>query len=349
MEREKRKKETIDKQELLEILTKVKPGLSHKDIVEQASHFIFTGEEIVTYNDQICISHPFKTDFKCSVNADNLFKILSGVPGDDVEIKFDGTQLEITGKKFKAGLAVSVEETIYTLFSDIRIGFRRGWKEIPSDFMEGLFLCMFSASMDMTTRTLTGVGVLDDSMVSSDDYRLSKYKLDVGVGTDFLIPAKAIFELKGYDFKEYKVSESWIHFRTENGVVFSIRLIEGSMKEFDFEQYFEVDGAELVLPEKLASVLETVSIMAEGDFDFEKKIEIIVDGNKVICKGRKSQGWVEIEEKLEGENEAVSFFINPIFLKQILQKTNSVIIGEGRALFKSDKFEHVMLLSVGNE
>ena len=81
----------------------------------------------------------------------------------------------------------------------------------------------------------------------------------------------------------------------------------------------------------------------------EKKIEIIVDGNKVICKGQKSQGWVEIEEKLEGENEAVSFFINPIFLKQILQKTNSVIIGEGRALFKSDKFEHVMLLSVGNE
>ena len=349
MKREKRDKKKTNKEELLQILSAVKPGLSQKDIVEQSSHFIFTGEEIITYNDQICISYPFKTDFKCSVDANNLYKLLSGVPGNEVEMKFEGNQLRVVGSKFKAGLAVSIEDTIYELFSDIRVGFKRGWKVLPSDFLEGLFLCMFSASTDMTIRELTGVVIRDDIIVSSDDLRISKYKMEKGIGRNCSIPARAVFELRGYDFTEYKVGDSWIHFRTDEGVVFSIRLLEGKA-DFEFDQYFEVEGKELTLPDKLSSVLDTVSIMADGDFDFEKRIEVIVDGDKLVCRGQKDQGWVEMEEKSEEEGEEkLSFFINPIFLKQILQKTNIMIVGEGRALFRSEKFEHVMLLSIGNE
>ena len=140
MKREKRDKKKTNKEELLQMLSAVKPGLSQKDIVEQSSQFIFTREEIITYNDQVCISHPFKTDFKCSVDASNLYKLLLGVPGDKIEMKFEDNQLRVVGSKFKAGLAVSIEDTIYELFSDIRVGFKRGWKVLPSDFLEGLFL-----------------------------------------------------------------------------------------------------------------------------------------------------------------------------------------------------------------
>ena len=60
----------IEREELLKVLSAIRPGLAKKDIVEQATHFIFTGQEVLTYNDQICISYPFETDFECSVPAD---------------------------------------------------------------------------------------------------------------------------------------------------------------------------------------------------------------------------------------------------------------------------------------
>jgi hypothetical protein len=40
----------------------------------------------------------------------------------------------------------------------------------------------------------------------------------------------------------------------------------------------------------------------------------------------------------------VSFIINPIFLREILSKTNTVKIGEDRALFQTDNFQHLVSL-----
>lgn len=339
-------KEDISKKELLEILSVIKPGVSQKGIIEQSSHFVFTREEILTYNDQICVSYPFSTDFKCSVDAKDLFGILSGCPEEKIKAILEDNKLLLSGREFKAGLSISTEETIYSLFSALKANFKGRWKALPPDLLEGLSLCVFSASTDSSLRELTGVQISDNFIISSDDLRISRYRLKKGIGRKCLVPAKAVSELQRYDFVEYKIDLAWIHFCTKEQIVFSIRLIE-ELLDFEVEQHFKTEGVEITFPEKLLPALDTVSVMADGEFDFEKRIEFLIDGDKLSCRGQKEAGWAEMQ--LKGlssgkENSKFSFSINPIFLKQILQKTNTIIVGEDKAWFKVGNFEHVMMI-----
>ena len=50
----------MQKQELITALEKVKPGLASKDLIEQSTSFAFINGKVITYNDEISISHPVK-------------------------------------------------------------------------------------------------------------------------------------------------------------------------------------------------------------------------------------------------------------------------------------------------
>ena len=49
----------INRKELLDTLSIVSPGVSNKEMaIEQATTFAFLKDRVVTYNDEISISHP---------------------------------------------------------------------------------------------------------------------------------------------------------------------------------------------------------------------------------------------------------------------------------------------------
>jgi len=50
----------VNRVELKEALERVRPGLASKDIIDQATSFAFLKDRVVTYNDEISISHPVK-------------------------------------------------------------------------------------------------------------------------------------------------------------------------------------------------------------------------------------------------------------------------------------------------
>ena len=337
----------INRDEFIEVLIKIRPGLSRKNIIEQSTHFVFTGKTIVTYNDQISISYPFESDFICSVDADKFYKILFGISSKEIELSFIENKLEIKGKGTKAALVTMQEGPIYERLETLDIDKGR-WQKVPDDFLEGLFFCMFSASKDLSLQELTCIFVDKTIMVSSDDIRISQYKMEKGVRDSFLIPASSVSEMKNYNFEEYKVGDSWIHFKTKEEAIFSVRRIQGEFN-YEWESFFEVEGEEVIFPKTLKEAIQSTEILAEGDFDIDKEIKVIIENSKIVCRGEGPYGNIEVEEEIKDSSLTLSFFINPIFFKEILEKSGNVIIGDGVALFKSDKFEHVMLLSVGNE
>jgi len=54
----------INKNELKNALEIVKPGLANKEIIDQSTSFAFMNDCIVTYNDEISVSHPVKDIFR---------------------------------------------------------------------------------------------------------------------------------------------------------------------------------------------------------------------------------------------------------------------------------------------
>ena len=123
----------INREELLKVLQAVKPGIAKREIIQQATHAIFTGDAVATFNDQICIVYPLKTDLHCSVQGEEFYKALESINEVEVEIIAEENQVKIISKKTKAGLSTLVgeKEKVESLIEDLRerVNVKRFWRK----------------------------------------------------------------------------------------------------------------------------------------------------------------------------------------------------------------------------
>lgn len=339
----------IEKKNLMKILQKTKPGLATKAIIEQFTHFIFSGSEVMTYNDEICICHPFESDFKTSVKADDLWKLLSGVQGEGIDIRLSegDAQLLLRTGKTEAGLSTVVDKDAEEMIQILDLkSLQDKWIKFPDpeDFIRGAGLCMFSASRDMTKGHFTCIHIENDKIISTDSVRISKYKLKDNLEVDTLIPAKNILQLMNFDITHYFLTDNWMHFRTEDGVTFSTRIMEGKFPD-DIEDYFDIgESVRARLPSELKEVIDSIAFMTEGEIDLDRSILMKIGEGEIFCKAEKKIGWVNKKISFEYKQDPFKVVINPMFLSQVLEKATTMKANENMALFLSGSFSHIISL-----
>jgi DNA polymerase III sliding clamp (beta) subunit (PCNA family) len=328
---------------LKEILLKVKPGLASKGIVEQATHFIFTGEEVLTYNDRISISYPLKTDFgDCSVPAEVLYNIVKDLKGKETEIVLEKDQLLLKSGKTKVGINVSMDDSIMSLVDAMSLPDDDSWNPLTQEFIDGLKLCIFSASTDVSVQYLTCISVEGNRLVSGDELRISEFVMKNKLPDKFLIPAKAAIELVKFDIIEYGIKLPWIFFGTDDGILFSSKTVESDYP--DVSEFFDVDGPSVVIPDGLNDSVRVVSPMSDGEFDVDKQVEISIEKGIVKCRSEGMSGWAEDAFDLGQDVSGIRFRVNPIFFLQVLDKETTMIHGTGRIVLSSGQFRHVVSL-----
>jgi len=213
---------------------------------------------------------------------------------------------------------------------------------LPADFVKGLFLCMFSASSDMTKGILTCVHIDGKKVNSSDEVRISEYTMETAIDKEVLIPARNVVELVSFDIKDYCINENWAHFKTSEGVIFSSRIMAGDYEK-DFSPFLDVDAEAFELPEGFKDIIESITFMTEGDVNIDKVVNLQIKDKKIICRAEKEIGWIEKEVEFNFDHN-VTIQINPNFLSQVLEKATKLKAGEDRALFESGNFKHVIAL-----
>lgn len=330
----------INRQELLETLKTIKPALSTKDIVENSNTFIFTKNEIITFNDKMSIGIGFETDFECLVPADEFYKLLTEIDSENIDFKIKDDKLLFNTGKIKASLSVHPidEEILKTIRPDSKLK----WNKLPEDFSEGLSLCAFSTSKDMTHPALTCVNVNENEIISSDNLRISLYKLSEPVKDSFLIPASSVQELVKFEITRYCLQDSWVYFKSRNKVTFCSRTVESEFP--DCSHLLDVKGIKFKLPKDIKKSIKISSIMADGNFDIDKKIDVELSDGKIKCKGQNQSGWVESEAELSYKKDDIKFSINPDFFSHILDKATTACHNGNVLLFRSGNFKHLISL-----
>lgn len=334
-----------DRKQLISILQKVKPALSSKNVVEEFSSFIFTGENLITNNDRICICYPLKTDFKCSVPANEFYGILSSIKEDGISIEQKENKLVFIAKNTSAELITKeLSDTVNEFIQAIGLNdfSKDKFKPLPKDFIEAVTACMFTASKDDPQAFLTCINVDNKEVISSDFYRISMFVLDESMKDKFLIPATSIQELIKLEVSGYFRSDNWIYFLCNDEIVFCSRILSDEFP--DVKQEFEFESEVITLPDDFINMVNNASVLAEGDFEIDKKIEVKIKDGKISCKGQNELGWIESKIDIQGRKEDISFSINPVFLLQILSKTKNMKVGEGRVMFEADNFKHLISL-----
>jgi DNA polymerase III sliding clamp (beta) subunit (PCNA family) len=333
--------------ELLDALTKVRPGLANKEIVEHSTSFAFMGDRVVTFNDELAVSHPIKVGFEGAVQAEELHKLLTRIKDETLILEVtqgdEGSQLLIKGKKLNAGIRLDSEVRL-PLDS---INAAKKWNKLPENFLEGLRFVLFSASRDMTKPALTCVHVDGALLETCDQFRITRWKMkDGAIKAEVLIPAATCRALLAFKVVDQCVVDGWVHFRTEAGTILSARTIDHEEYKFpDLDDFLSVEGEDLMLPQEMVTdMLSRAGVFSQKDFDSDEEVTLVLEPGKVTVKAQGKIGWLEETGRIKYDGEQREVVINPQFLIEILAHLEETTVSENAMLFTGDNFMHAISL-----
>ena len=337
----------IDRKHMLEVLQAVKPGLASKEVIEQSTSFIFTDGRVMTYNDEIAISHPLDIDLEGAVIAKEFFNLLSKLHDEEVDVSTTKSELAVKGKKNKAGIKLELKTNIDEIIGVL--GKVKKWNALPASFTQGLGFCLFSTGKDMTRALLTCIHCSGNSMMSSDDVRITLFEMGKKADMPAInIPATAAYELKSFEPIEYSTTKGWAHFKSKGGAVFSCRILEDAYAKEKIMSLVEkaIKGDSISLPNGLSDALERAGIFSTS-MDIktivDNRVRVTLDEGTMTIRGEGNSGWFEETNRIRYKGDLVEFDINPTFLQSILPHTNEVILNQRTLCFQSDDFTHVIL------
>ena len=329
----------INKTELLTALERVKPGLANRDLIEQATSFAFLGDRVVTYNDEISISHPVKDlNIRGAVKADALYSFLNRVKQDTIKVTWKGNQVQITAGKSRAGLVFEQEVKLPVE----EIGEFGKWEKLPKYFLDALKLCHPCASTDMSRPILTCLNIDGDTVVASDGYQIMRYKLNGKVPAPFLLPASAAKDLSGYTITKTASGDGWVHFGTDDETVFSSRVFEGEFP--DVSTHLEFEGSGIEFPETITEILERAEVFSKSDLTKDMPMVILqLKDNKLLIKSQNNTGWFEETADVKYEGDPIQFATNIEFLMTLLRQRNACEYGDNKIKFSGENWVHVVV------
>jgi len=336
---------TTDLQKALEI---VKPGLANSEVIEQSTSFAFMEGRVVTYNDEISISHPVEgLNITGAVAAEELYKLLHKIKKEEIEISVGDNEVLLKAGRAKAGLILHTEITLPLE----EIGEQGKWRKLPEDFIEAVKMAVGSCSRDMNKPVLTCVHVNSEGFVEgSDGFRIMKYQLkeiDKFPVKTFLIPASSAVQL--IHLKPVKIAkgQGWVHLQTEEGTIISCRTFEESFP--DTAAFLKIEGVPIEFPDKMEEILDRAIVFSKGGHFLDEEVTVTLTKQRIKVNSRNDSGWFEEETRIEFKDDPVHFTITPYLLKDILSKTNTCILNEACLKFEGNEWEYLALLKEEEE
>jgi len=330
---------SLKRLELITALEEVKPGLANKDIIAQSTSFVFTKNSITTFNDEISVFKPFKSGIEGAVRANELYSLLGKIKDEDIETEVTAGELIIRGKKSEAG--IKLEADILLPLDEVDIE-HTDLIPLPENFIHAITIASNCAAKDLSKPHLTCLHIDGPCVVASDDFRIIRVDFTDEVDSDpILLPASVVKFLGKYKVKSLSHSSGWAHFHTEDGLIFSARVLAGNFPEVD--QFLKVEGKELQFPVEVLGMLDRAGIFTadstNGDF-----VTITVENRQMMIRGEGDYGWLKETANCKYKGEKFEFCVDPSFIKEILKDLRKCIVGENALLFEGDNFVHVVAL-----
>lgn len=333
----------VNKKQLQEALEIVKPGLANKEIIEQATSFAFLNGRVMTYNDEISISQPLEgLDITGAIEADKLYKFLSKVKKDDVDVDIKENELLLVSGRAKAGLTL-MSEVKLPLEEVSKIG---RWHDLPKEFVRLMKFAMTSCSTNMSKPVLTCVHVTKDGFIAaSDGYRLIQCDLKEEMPLkELLIPATSVMEMVKTDPIQIAEGNGWIHFKNERDTIFSCRVLDDKYPSIG--DHLKVEGIQINLPKNITEVLDRAAVFAKREHLLDEWIKLTAENNRLKVRSEAAIGWFEEEVNMKFDHEKVEFSVTPYLLREIISETLTFTLGKenNRIKFEGDGWVYISLL-----
>lgn len=331
----------MQRKELLKALLAVKPGIASKNSIESMMYFYFAGEAVISYNDIVSIQYPLKTDFTAFVNANDFFKVLSRIKSDSVSFKMAKDALEMRSSNMLNQFATIFDEDVVSRISTVQETMKGvKMKSLPNNFVEAVNLCIHIASKSESDQMLTCLYIKDKDMVATDNIRIAHFKMQSPVD-EMMIKAsemKAILDIKP---TKYAATKSWVHFKNDDGCIFSIRRIKGNYP--DMLKFMDFSGVSVELPKKILDGIDVASVFAEN---IDDAIKVSIRKGKYRLYKESASGKFDFRDNIKYNGKDIDFSINPNLLMDMMNHSTNIIVGEQSIRLEADHFRLVTSLFI---
>ena len=326
----------MNREKLLQAIEKVKPAIALENMTEQNNLISFDTKEVKSYNDEILITAPIKTKINGAVPADELIALFRKMKDKKIEINQKEKVLEIIGKSTKARLKMSDAK-----FPEV--GSPKKWKKLPKNFIEGLKYCRFSVAGQGSV--LNNVFVTKDKIISCDNYRVTEFTMKNKFKKDYLIPSSTVNVLIPSLPIFFSSDKSWLFFKNEGEVVICVRKVLEKYPDIESILASKVKGTKIKLPDELKDGLQRTKILSDEDIvTGNRMINVVIAKNRIICHGECSLGQIDETIDIDFKGKEIAFAIVPDFLCEILDKTQTMIVGDSSLKFKTKNLTHIIQL-----
>jgi DNA polymerase III sliding clamp (beta) subunit (PCNA family) len=332
--------------ELKQALEVVKPGLVTSGVFEQSESFAFIDGSVVTFDQELSISHPIKgLEITGAIKADELYGLLSKLKAEEIDLDITETEVHVVCAKLKAGLRLYEE---ITLPLD-QLKNKGKWKSLPEGFSKALKFAAASCSTQSSRPVLKNIHIQGDIIEASDGYRATRYKLNTGI-KEMLLPASSVMKIIAINPIEYALGKegvedySWVHFRNKGGTVVSCVVYAEEFPNLD--KLFDVQGEPIIFPKSIVEIIDRASIFSKNPDVLSEAIQVTLRPRLLNIRAESETGWVEESAPIRYKGESFSFNIIPYLMKDILKDTQECTIGTNRIIFETEDWSYIASLLV---
>lgn len=212
----------LSKKDLLEKLKKAMPGIESGNVVLQgADSFVFENGCIYSYNDSIAVMIPFadSNEMKGAIKAKEFYQTISKLPQDEITLAINEKSWMIKCGKVKAEFTLQnfdYKSRLDGITPDVN------WIDLDDSFITALGVCKMSSNKT----ALSGVYFDSDTVLSTDGFQINQFKFDKLRFPKFWISDNSASELLKFSaFKQLQVNGNWVHFKFEDGTIFSVKTL----------------------------------------------------------------------------------------------------------------------------
>ncbi len=330
----------INREELLQKLECIQPGIASKETIEQSNCFVFQNGMVSAFNDEMCCRIPSGMDksFTAAVKADSLLAILHKLSEDELEGELKDGKFYLQGKGRTTYLRVE-EEIILPLDA---VEKPTEWSPLHEDFGEAVGLVGRCAGKGDFSSDSACVHIGPKWIEAYDNFQLCRWRLQSGFKKDALIKQSCTKHLTPLGLTEVSETSTWVHFRNPGKLVISCRryLVEDFP---DLSKFLKVEGIATTLSKSLAEAVDKAQIFSkentEGDY-----LHVEIKKGRLTLTGEGLSGGHEERKKLNYDGPPLTFVISPEILKDIVTRHTECTLSEDRLKVNGGKYIYVACL-----
>jgi hypothetical protein len=332
----------VNKDQLQKALEIVKPGLANKEQIEQSTSFAFIKGRVITYNDEISISHPVKgLNLEGAILAENLYKFLTKIKKEEIELELVDNEIVLTSEKAKAGLLLQTE---IKLPLKEEIAEKSQWHPLPENFVHDVAFSMTVCTKDMSRPVLTCVHVTKAGYIeASDSYRIVRCDLGSPMPVNtFLLPSISAVEVVKIKPIEVASGRGWVHFKNEEKTIMSCRIFED--KYPPTTGFYTEEGVRVILPKTTEEILGRAQVFSKRDHLLDEEISITIENKTFLMESRSDTGWFKENVPIKYDGDLIRFEITPYLLKGILSETREFKYAKDKLTFRGERWFYASML-----